>query len=167
MGFTLIELLIVIALLGALAVGMLAAIDPLEQFKKGNDTTIRNTVEELYNSMIRYYAIKTEFPWETLGSGATFVSAVQATDALVTDSIDLVVGAGELKTDFIELATMSRLNNIWVDAPVDDSLVVCFQPTSKSFQADPNTKYTSAGSAYTTECTSQIGGSELCFWCLK
>ncbi|MFH0773343.1 MAG: prepilin-type N-terminal cleavage/methylation domain-containing protein, partial [bacterium] len=34
-GFTLIELLIVIALLGALAVALLAALDPLEQIKKG------------------------------------------------------------------------------------------------------------------------------------
>ena len=33
-GFTLIELLIVIALLGALAVGLLATIDPFEQLKK-------------------------------------------------------------------------------------------------------------------------------------
>ena len=34
LGFTLIELLIVIALLGALAVGLLATIDPFEQLKK-------------------------------------------------------------------------------------------------------------------------------------
>ena len=33
-GFTLIELLIVIALLGSLAVGLLATIDPFEQLKK-------------------------------------------------------------------------------------------------------------------------------------
>ena len=37
-GFTLIELLIVIELLGALAAGLLAAIDPFEQLKKGVDT---------------------------------------------------------------------------------------------------------------------------------
>ncbi|PJE63249.1 Tfp structural protein, partial [Candidatus Roizmanbacteria bacterium CG10_big_fil_rev_8_21_14_0_10_39_6] len=41
-GFTLIELLIVIALLGTLAVALLAAIDPFEQFKKGTDTARRN-----------------------------------------------------------------------------------------------------------------------------
>ena len=46
-GFTLIELLIVIALLGALAVGLLAALDPFEQLKKGTDTGTRNTVSEI------------------------------------------------------------------------------------------------------------------------
>ena len=45
-GFTLIELLIVIALLGALAVGLLATIDPFEQLKKGRDTSKKNTVSE-------------------------------------------------------------------------------------------------------------------------
>jgi len=52
-GFTLIELLIVIALLGALAVGLLAALDPFEQLKKGDDTGVRNTVSELLGSIVR------------------------------------------------------------------------------------------------------------------
>ena len=43
-GFTLIELLIVIALLGALAVGLIGAIDPFEQLKKGADTGVRDLV---------------------------------------------------------------------------------------------------------------------------
>ena len=52
-GFTLIELLIVIALLGALAVGLLAAVDPFEQLKKGSDTATRNTVITIINAVIR------------------------------------------------------------------------------------------------------------------
>jgi len=52
-GFTLIELLIVIALLGALAVGLLATIDPFEQLKKGRDTSQRNTTAEFYNANLR------------------------------------------------------------------------------------------------------------------
>jgi len=56
-AFTLIELLIVIALLGALAVGLLAALDPFEQLKKGTDTGVRNTVSEVHGAIIRYYAV--------------------------------------------------------------------------------------------------------------
>src|SRR3989339_155227 len=62
-GFTLIELLIVIALLGALAVGLLAALDPFEQLKKGTDTGVRNTAGEFQGASIRYYAIKNYMPW--------------------------------------------------------------------------------------------------------
>src|SRR3989344_9347105 len=67
-GFTLIELLIVIALLGALAIGLLGAVDPLEQIKKGTDTGTRNTVAEFHSAVIRYYAIKGLMPWCSVSS---------------------------------------------------------------------------------------------------
>ena len=66
-GFTLIELLIVIALLGALAVGLLATIDPFEQLKKGRDTSLRNTVAEFYNANLRYYSTKGEIRVDVAG----------------------------------------------------------------------------------------------------
>ena len=52
-GFTLIELLIVIALLGALTIGLLATINPFEQLKKGRDTSNQNTATEFYNASLR------------------------------------------------------------------------------------------------------------------
>ncbi len=55
-GFTLIELLVVIGILGILAVGLLAAIDPFEQLKKGRDTNLRNVTVEYVNACTRYYA---------------------------------------------------------------------------------------------------------------
>ena len=79
-GFTLIELLIVIALLGALAVGLLATVDPFEQLKKGTDTSRRNTTSEIYNSMIRYYSVKNNMPW------TADISAMAANTSLMTDS---------------------------------------------------------------------------------
>ena len=45
-GFTLVELLIVIALLGALAIGLIGALDPFEQLKKGTDTGTRDLVNK-------------------------------------------------------------------------------------------------------------------------
>ncbi len=156
-GFTLIELLIVIALLGALAVGLLAALDPFEQLKKGTDTGVRNTVSEIQGSFIRYYAIKNEMPWGVTGS---YTGA--ASDATFTNYINSVIGTGELKTDFFKLAG-NQLSSISVISTAD-SMTVCFQPKSKSFRSDFNTKYDSAG-VESASCPN--GTSASCYWCVR
>src|SRR4030042_5285283 len=109
-GFTLIELLIVIALLGALAVGLLATVDPFEQLKKGTNTSRRNTTSEVYNAMIRYYSVKNAFPW----SDTAVDTAINMEDANMTGWISLVQDAGELKKDFMKLAGSDNLAKIWV-----------------------------------------------------
>ena len=63
-AFTLIELLIVIGVLGILAAGLLAAVDPFEQLKKARDANNRNAVIELHNAYTRYYATHGNLPWD-------------------------------------------------------------------------------------------------------
>jgi prepilin-type N-terminal cleavage/methylation domain-containing protein len=53
-GFTLIELLVVIGILGILAAALIATIDPFEQLKKANDSSVKNVAVEFVNSNIRY-----------------------------------------------------------------------------------------------------------------
>ncbi len=154
-GFTLIELLIVIALLGALAVGLLAALDPFEQLKKGTDTGVRNTVSEIHGSMIRYYAIKNAMPW-----GATTISGTA--QSRMAD-INSVISTGELKSDFSTLAGDATLTNI-IMIGASDTLTVCFQPKSKSFRSDNNTKFDSGGGV-ASACPN--GSSSTCYWCVK
>lgn len=183
-AFTLIELLIVIALLGALAVGLLAALDPFEQLKKGTDTGVRNTVSEIQQGAIRFYAIKNHMPWcdpadpTTCGDLTTPVKVSQV-DAPTTTAyfspIQQIIDAGELKTDFKALAG-GQLDKVWISGAVDPTpkVVVCYQPISKSFQADNNTKYVVngvTGSMDGTEvtdgsCKSQ-GGTTSCGWCVQ
>ena len=62
-GFTLMELLIVIGVLGILAAGLLAAIDPFEQLKKARDTNNRNAATEFLQASQRYYATHGYLPW--------------------------------------------------------------------------------------------------------
>lgn len=156
-GFTLIELLIVIALLGVLAVGLLAALDPFEQLKKGTDTGVRNTVSEIQGATIRYYAIKNAMPW---GTGT--ISGLAA-DATQLSYISAIVETGELKSDFTSLAGSGALSSI-VMIGNDQSITVCFQPKSKSFRSEPNTKFGSNGSEL-VGCPS--GSSSACYWCVK
>ncbi len=136
-GFTLIELLIVIALLGALAIGLLATIDPFEQLKKGRDTSLRNTVAELYNAELRYYSTKGEFTWGTSGTAGTVNS--------MTSDLTALINAGELKDRFEQLAGTANLAKIIITSNSPEHIAVCFRPESKSFQADPVTAYSSDG----------------------
>ncbi len=164
-GFTLIELLIVIALLGALAVGLLATVDPFEQLKKGNDTSTRNTAAELYNAYIRYYAQRSAFP--SLATAAIPFTGLPADSAAITGSITDMASAGELKANFIELAGTSRLHSILVTMPSGgQSVIVCVQPQSKAFRNDANTIYNSDGTtAATGSCPSPTSTS--CFVCFQ
>ncbi|MFC1711242.1 type II secretion system protein [Patescibacteria group bacterium] len=163
-GFTLIELLIVIALLGILALALLAAIDPFEQLKKGRDTGTRNGVEELYNASLRYYAIRGEFPWE-----GTTLNATQALE--MTDFIQSIVEAGEIKEEF--LMDPDRLERLWVTSThadiLDnmDDLAVCFSPESRAFRIDQNTIYDPDGQRNTTDCPTTDYETHTCFWCIR
>lgn len=169
-GFTLIELLIVIALLGALAIGLLAALDPFEQLKKGTDTGTRNTVGELQQAIIRYYGIKNYMPWCTDGQTCTDpATPTVGNDVLITDAIADIVATGELKTDFVELAG-GQLSNMYVTGTNDPPVVaVCFKPTSKSFISNPSTKYNQDGTAADpADCPSPTADAAAeCYYCIK
>lgn len=175
-GFTLIELLIVIALLGALAVALLAALDPLEQIKKGTDTGVRNTVAEISSSFTRYASVKSGampysgfIDWGTIGTTA---------GASAYDAIASVVSTGELKTDFMSLAK-DQLNKIFVIADQTRSYV-CFAPGAKAFKADANAKFIApalgGGTATMAEDTTCYAGTgtpgtnnagATCYWCVR
>lgn len=166
-GFTLIELLIVIALLGALAVGLLAAIDPFEQLKKGRDTSQRNTVSELYNAVLRYYSIKGYFPWNT--AATTYVTSGAVYSAF-TSTLDELVAVGELKARFQDLAGTGNLAKVYIYSPTSEQAAVCFRPESRSFQADANTIYDQSGgtsTGYGSDCLGAGGSSATCYYCIQ
>lgn len=190
-GFTLIELLIVIALLGALAVGLIGAIDPFEQLKKGTDTGTRDLVSEFQQALIRYYAVKSSFPWlspanqggkdpyaETLDNtneGSTGLSAAPTTGVMIP-AIPLIVASGELVADFTTVQA-SKLGSVYVTAnSLTGAAAVCYKPISKSFQSDPNTKYCADGTlpgSQNAGCSSKCistgvaGNTDLCYWCIE
>lgn len=161
-GFTLIELLIVIALLGALAIGLLATIDPFEQLKKGRDTSARNTTAEFYNANLRYYATKAAFPWGT----GTVLNAVPINDPSMQTSITELINAGELKSRFVELAGTGNLAKMYVTSTGPEHEAVCFKPESKSFQVDPVTIFSSDGGSGAS-CKAQQGGTAACYYCIQ
>lgn len=162
LGFTLIELLIVIALLGVLAVGLLATIDPFEQLKKGRDTSVRNIVEEFYNASLRYYSTKDRLPWTDPTDWPSSDPLAEFKDTYISD----LASAGELKSDFYDLATSDRLAKVLLTGD-SESLAVCFRGESKSFQIDPNTKFTATGSLQNPGYCKSDEGTNDCYWCIK
>jgi len=62
-GFTLVELLIVIGLLGAIAIIVIAAINPVEQANRARDARYQTSALELSKAIDRYYAGRNSFPW--------------------------------------------------------------------------------------------------------
>jgi prepilin-type N-terminal cleavage/methylation domain-containing protein len=162
-GFTLIEMLIVIALLGILAVGLLAAVDPLEQFRKGQDTAQRNGVQELYNAYVRYYTMYQQFP---MGISQTF-AVTSLNTATMTSEISSLVSSGELKSNY--LGNVKRQERIFVwyrDTGNVAEHSVCFLPQSKSVRMDPNTVFTVTGTTLGT-CTAHSLTSTNCYWCVR
>ncbi len=160
-GFTLIELLIVIALLGALSVALIAAVDPFEQLKKGNDTKIRNSTSEFYNAVLRYYSTNNTFPW-----GTSVFDSASSLDTL-TDAINTLTSAGELKQNFAKLAGGDNtLKEIFVTSPTTESIRVCYGPQSKSFRAESSNIYDQTGDIVSDgSCPNATSTS--CYWCVQ
>lgn len=169
-GFTLIELLIVIALLGALAIGLIGALDPFEQLKKGTDTGVRNTVSELHSAIIRYYALKGSMPWcadgDNLCTDPSGILTAGPSGNIINDStmaqvLTNIMNTGELKSNFMTVQS-SQLGKISVTGN-DQNVAVCFKPESKSFRADNNTKYDIYGYTSTEDCDTSTN----CYWCVQ
>lgn len=174
-GFTLVELLIVIALLGALAIGLIGALDPFEQLKKGTDTGTRDLVNQVQTAVLRYYATTNKMPWT---DQTTAFSAQDLAQAGIVTAITNMVAAGEMKSNFTEIYS-GQLDKVWVtyvpSSPTSSVEVrVCYAPASKSFQADPATKYLNDHTGIenpdltgATACKSKDAAGVNCDWCVQ
>lgn len=151
-GFTLIELIIGITILALLAVGLLAALDPAEQFAKARDTATRNTLLEVFGALQRYEAAQESYPGDISdttanpdNTGGPLASRDPGDNSLVLEfdsAIEGLVETGELKANFVNAAG-SSLEKIYLfkdlgpdpDPAVNDGkIMLCYRPTSKSFQ---------------------------------
>ena len=175
-GFTLIELLVVIGVLGILATGLLATIDPLEQFRKGADSNRKTTSLELNNALTRYYSVHNVMPWASVANGgancnagavpaATRVSNVTATTAF-NDCLTTLTTEGELKSTF--QTQYGILNKLYITETTPagstaTSVAVCYDPESKSESKRPETKF----SQNPTGLACDPATSTLCYWCAQ
>lgn len=174
-GFTLVELLIVIALLGAIATIVIAAINPIEQANKARDAKYTADASQLISAVERYYASNSQFPWQTVDS-ATYDSAdvefsfVNASDINVglcgancaSGTQGPLVTSDELKNEFLsrdfitQRASSDITKKLWIGkgSGSSSSVYACFTPLAKASRetainnskvVDLNAGFTSAG----------------------
>lgn len=82
-GFTLVELIIVIAILGILAAAVLAAIDPIDKIRAGNDSKVQSDVRQIYDGALRSYAQGNAMPTSIGGAAPSIVSTGELKSAPV------------------------------------------------------------------------------------
>ena len=83
----------------------------------------------------------------------------------MSTAVSSIVTTGELKSNFQSLAG-NNLQRVFATG-TSDSIRVCFQPTSKSFRCDPNTKYDVYGVDDATCPGAACGTSTTCYWCVQ
>jgi len=162
LAFTMIELLIVIAILGILAVAVLAAINPVEQINRGRDTGTRSDAEQLLSAVDRFYAYKGYYPWQVSPNDGNDAQAWMAVDSVAgwTDQgvttecnvLDKLAngddancdGTNEVKRSFVTKITEDDYNYLYVytRGQSGDSVYVCFEPQSEGFRDEASERCT-------------------------
>ncbi|MFO0703544.1 MAG: prepilin-type N-terminal cleavage/methylation domain-containing protein [Patescibacteria group bacterium] len=169
-GFTLIELIIGITILSLLAVALLAALDPVEQFNKARDTATRNTVMEIHNALLRYNAAKETYP-DPLSTPNS--------DLNITGSagfVNLLVTPGELKANFVNSAGGdSTLNKIGIYRVGNTgTIMTCYRPQSKQFHQANSMGFVNGAPGVVmptipdaTSCPGGASNDPNCVWCAQ
>lgn len=171
-AFTLVELLIVIAILGILIVGILIALDPVEQTRRASDTTVLTSAGDVKNAVDRYYASKLYFPWcdsTSPAGGCSLISGCAPDSAYLLNSgcgatvATELVNTGELKSNL-----PSTLTSIIYLAlgPGATTFNVSFNPASKAYDTNKGTKYINSTCATLDPGTTCTTAPNACYLCL-
>lgn len=180
-GFTLVELLIVIALIGVLAVAVLAAINPLEQLNRARDTGMESDASQLLAAIDRYYATQEKFPWVvppiTNESALAKVSAadpsvgVCGTTPGCNDGSGLLLAQYELKSEFQNrkfIKATADIDKLWMGkaSGASSSVYACWVPTSMAKRAQATRSTDTIPSTGTCTATDWGVLASACFICI-
>jgi prepilin-type N-terminal cleavage/methylation domain-containing protein len=192
-GFTLVELLIVIGLLGAIALIVIAAINPIEQANRARDARYQADSGQLLSAVERYFASHSSFPWQgcatagcTTSSESAFGFANASTQAVglcgaSCAASGTLITNDELKTEFlardwVTATTVDKQIQIGKAQGSSASVYACYIPLAKSTRDRAlaegkvhSLSFTSSGTvATTTACTSASDNwtTNACYVCI-
>ncbi len=153
-GFTLLEILVVVGILSVVAIGLLAALDPLEQLRKGRDASRRNLATALIQAINRYNLAYGSWPY-TLPEKEKWTN--EATQP--TGFFNRLEEAREQKTGFGE-ENYATVMYIATDASGNPR--VCFLPEAEVNRQSTLMKYDDTFG--TISCT---GDPRICYLCIN
>lgn len=168
-AYTLIELLIVIALVGILAVALLAAINPTEQAKKARDSGRISDAVELLDAYERYSVTFSCLPWNGgsgVNCGTTALSGAENPNFNPAGNSYNLIFTNEIKAQFQNRSSITK-NELFVSETNGPNGVVsvCFEPESQSWRSrgeglrnQTNTSDASCSGSY---------GSDTCYICFQ
>jgi len=148
-GFTLVELLIVISLLGAIALIVIAAINPIEQANRARDTRFKSDGGQLISAVDRYFAANSEFPWMTVSADTYdtddsfgFLTAADEEVGICgadCDTDGVILNSNELKSEFRNRDFITKSDKgddqqilIGKETGSSSSVYACFIPLANS-----------------------------------
>ena len=175
-AFTLIELLIVIAILAILGLGILIALDPVEQTRRASDSTVQQSAIEIKDAVNRFYAADLYYPWcqstSPAGSCTYLAGCVDGTYYNLSaagcgqNMLNLLTSTGELKSN--PPANITAALN-FIPSSAGMAFAVGFNPSSKSFDGNLTYLYQTAAPRCTTAGTLATCPvpNNTCDYCIK
>jgi prepilin-type N-terminal cleavage/methylation domain-containing protein len=163
-GFTLIELLIVVALLGILIVGMIAAIDPVEQINKGRDTALEAMARDYIDAQNRYFANNQQYTWAAAAPAGTVLLSTRGgnVDFGGTGTLNSL---GELKSTYgVGANNVANLTKISLTGTTS-TITLCFAASSRTVHSTIAT-YTDASGGTGAACPTATMATA-CYVCLR
>lgn len=177
-GFTMVELLVVIAIIGILATAVLAALNPLEQIRKGQDTSRKADAKTILDAVDRFQATFGCYPWQwnptNQNCTATVPTALAingsgngvAADASAfgsTGPLYQLMQRDELRTQFTSRASITE-GKLWLSVNSSNQASLCFEPESQSGRTGgfgPIRNAKNALTSPTAACTGSYSGTAI------
>lgn len=179
-GFTLIELLVVISILGVIAVGLMVAIDPIEQINRSSDAAKRSLANEVMGGFSRFYTARGYSAACPNSACASYNNSLSTSTPVAVSTLAAVntslnnTGDTKSATSLTSHSQATRVYASLANTGVANAatIVLCWQPQSKVQKSDadindPNTTVYNNIGVLQTAVACPATNANTCYQCTR